>query len=205
MQKYRKCIKKCLNHMRKYTGYFLIILVLLCLYFVQQSYAKYISSASEETIMHIARWKIKVNNQDIRNNSSLNATINPVFPGNENIASNIIAPTAEGYFDLVIDARETDVSFKYTINIETAPDSSVTDLIATKYTINSGEEILFENSQVIENTVSHTDNTNLINIRVYIKWDDGENSTMDNHDDTLATTSNLPPKMKISMNLIQVV
>lgn len=191
--------------MKKYTGYFLILLIILCLYFVQESYAKYVSSASEETTMHIARWKIKVNNQDIRTNSELEATITPVFPGNDNIASNIIAPTSEGYFDLVIDARETDVSFKYTINIEVAEDSSVSDLIATKYTINNGEEIYFEDNQIIEETVARANNTNTINIRVYIKWDDSESSEMDNAADTDATESDLSPKMKISMNIIQVV
>ena len=67
--------------------------------------------------MNIARWKIIVNNKDIRDNSSSSAIISPVFLGNDNVASDIIAPGSEGYFDLIIDAKAADVSFKYKIDI----------------------------------------------------------------------------------------
>ena len=111
--------------------YIIIILgfisLLLCLFFIQESYAKYVSSADERATMSIARWKILVNNEDIRNNSTAEMIINPVFPGNENMAENIIAPTSEGYFDLIIDAREADVSFEYKIEVGVNENSIVKD------------------------------------------------------------------------------
>ena len=179
---------------------------LLCLFFIQESYAKYVASANEKATMSIARWKILVNNEDIRKNNSAETIINPVFPGNENIAQDIIAPTSEGYFDLVIDARNADVSFKYKIEIGVNENSVVKDLVATKYVINDGNEIKFvDGNTVIENTVLHRDNNSTINIRVYIVWDDGENATMDNASDTLATNGEGLALLDVKMNFTQVV
>ena len=130
---------------------------------------------------NVARWRILVNNKDIREGNTADAVIVPVFDGNENIASGIIAPTSEGYFDLVIDATEADVSFKYNINFSVNDDSAVSDLVATKYSINNGNVVdLNRDNQSITNEVLQANNTAPIYIRVYVIWDDGENSTMDN-------------------------
>ncbi len=192
--------------MKKKVILLVVLSILLCLFFVQESFAKYITEANETANMSIARWKILVNNEDIRDENTVNAVINPVFPGNDNIAENIIAPTSEGYFDLIIDAREADVSFKYKITLSVNEDSSVRDLVATKYVINDGEEIALDSSnQVIENTVLHRDNTGTINIRVYIVWNDGDGASMDNSEDTSATISSNSAMMNVSLNFTQVV
>ncbi len=179
--------------------------LILCLFFTYESYAKYISSTSEEANMQIARWRILVNNKDIRNESTTNAIITPIFEGNDNIASNIIAPTSTGYFDLIIDASQADVSFKYKIILSVNENSSVKDLIATSYQINTGEKIsLTKDNQVIEGTIIHADNINTLTIRVYIIWDDSENATMDNTADTEVTKdSNNTAKFNVNLTFTQ--
>ena len=191
---------------KKYVIILLFISLCLCLFFIQDSFAKYLTSASETANMNIARWKIIVNNKDIRDNSSSSAIISPVFLGNDNVASDIIAPGSEGYFDLIIDANAADVSFKYKIDITTDENSAVKDIIAVKYKINNGEEILFTGgNQTIEKSVLHSDNTNVINIRVYIKWNDGDGSEMDNIADTAATQNEVGAILKVNMNFTQLV
>lgn len=182
-----------------------IICLLLCIFLIQDTYAKYITTTNESANMTIARWRILVNNKDIRENSTTITTITPVFEGNDNISSGIIAPTSEGYFDLIIDAAEADVSFKYKIEISSSSSSPVKDLVATKYKIDGNEEVtLTKDNQVIENTVLHKDNTKPINIRVYIIWDDSENSTMDNYEDTEATKKeDRLAKMDVKLSFIQ--
>lgn len=191
---------------RKYFIYILaFISLVLCFFFIQESYAKYVSSTRENTEITVARWRILVNNNDIRNNSTTGASIVPVFPGNEHIAGGIIAPTSEGYFDLVIDATSADVSFKYNINLAVSSDSSVKDLVAFKYNINDGGDIVLDKSnQTIENTVLHTENTSPIKIRVYVIWDDSDSASMDNSEDTRATMDNIPAKMDVNLSFIQV-
>ncbi|MEE1371426.1 MAG: hypothetical protein U0K48_04695 [Bacilli bacterium] len=182
-----------------------IICFLLCLFFIEDTYAKYITSTNESASMNIARWRILVNNKDIRENSTTNAVITPIFNGNDNINSGIIAPNSEGYFDLIIDATEADVSFKYKIEISVNQNSPVKDLITTKYIIDNGNEIPLErDNATIENTVLHKDNTKPINIRVYIKWDDSNEATMDNDADTEATKQvDNPAKMDVKLSFIQ--
>lgn len=182
-----------------------IICFLLCLFFIEDTYAKYITSTNESASMNIARWRILVNNKDIRENSTTNAVITPIFNGNDNINSGIIAPNSEGYFDLIIDATEADVSFKYKIEISVNQNSPVKDLITTKYIIDNGNEIPLErDNATIENTVLHKDNIKPINIRVYIKWDDSNEATMDNDADTEATKQvDNPAKMDVKLSFIQ--
>lgn len=192
--------------MKKRLILLVVLSIILCLFFVQESLAKYITAADETANISIARWKILVNDEDIRDENTVNTVINPVFLGNDNIAENIIAPTSEGYFDLIIDAREADVSFKYKISMSVNKNSSVKDLVATKYVVNGGEPITMDiNNQTIENTVLYGNNNSTINIRVYIVWNDGDGSLMDNSADTLATTSGNFAMMNVSLNFAQVV
>ena len=83
---------------------FLLLVIGLCicflLFYMIQIYAKYLTSAEGNTKLTIANWNIIVNNLSIKNNTDISNSIVPIFPGTEHIASNIIAPTAEGYFDL---------------------------------------------------------------------------------------------------------
>ena len=192
--------------MKKRLILLVVLSIILCLFFVQESLAKYITAADETANISIARWKILVNDEDIRDENTVNTVINPIFLGNDNIAENIIAPTSEGYFDLIIDAREADVSFKYKISMSVNQNSSVKDLVATKYVVNGGEPITMDiNNQTIENTVLYGNNNSTINIRVYIVWNDGDGSLMDNSADTLATTSGNSAMMNVSLNFTQVV
>lgn len=192
--------------MKKRLILLVVLSIILCLFFVQESLAKYITAADETANISIARWKILVNDEDIRDENTVNTVINPVFLGNDNIAENIIAPTSEGYFDLIIDAREADVSFKYKISMSVNQNSSVKDLVASKYVVNGGEPITMDiNNQTIENTVLYGNNNSTINIRVYIVWNDGDGSLMDNSADTLATTSGNSAMMNVSLNFTQVV
>ena len=176
----------------------------LCIFFIEDSYAKYVTATSENAEINVARWRILVNNNDIRDNNSTNATITPVFPGSEHIASGIIAPTSEGYFDLIIDATAADVSFKYNITFSVNENSAVSDLVVSKYSINNGSEInLSADNQSIENTVLYVNNTGPISIRVYVYWNDGEGSTMDNTADTEATMDGKKAMMDVNLSFTQ--
>ena len=99
----------------------LVILSLFALLFslntILTTYGKYSTSIDEKAEVKIASWRILVNDEDVRNNDTETHTITPIFLGNNNINKNVIAPNAEGYFDLVIDSTHVDVSFKYEVLI----------------------------------------------------------------------------------------
>jgi hypothetical protein len=188
--------------------YILLILSFISLYvticLANETYAKYLSSATSTSSTSIARWKILVNNDDITVGATSTSLITPQFPGSDNISENVIAPNAEGYFDLVLDASNVDVSFNYTISIAPNENSPVTELVATKYLINGEEEIEFEEGEnSIEGTVNLNDEDKIVNLRVYIKWDDTLN-LMTNAQDTNTTVGNQAGLLDVTVYAIQV-
>ena len=176
--------------------------VFLCILTLQDTYAKYTSAVNETTDISIARWRILVNDFDIRSNSTTENLITPVFSGNANIASGVIAPTAEGYFDIVIDATGTDLSFAYTISVSNSDDSPVSDIKVTNCTLN-GTTIPFVDD-VITGNISLTDQR-VNTIRVYIEWFDGTGENMDNAEDTSTTMlDDSVAKINVNANFTQI-
>ena len=194
MKNYKKCILLII-----------LIAILALVFFLIQIFAKYLTSASGDTSMNVARWNILVNDVSIKNNTDISNTLAPVFPGSEHIASNIIAPTAEGYFDLNFDFSDADVSFEYEISTTVDENSVVKDLVTTGYSIDDGEKITFnEVNSPIKDTILLTDAIETQKIRVYVKWNDDETATMDNVADTIATTSETPALLHVNISFTQI-
>lgn len=186
--------------------YVVAILSLVCsLLTIRETYSKYITAASGDANMEIAKWKFSINNQDILSNSSITNTINPIFIDNTNVNDGVIAPKSEGYFDIIVDAKDVDVSFDYIVNVNVDEKSAVKDIIVTGYSINNNPRVeISNNNSTIKNTVLKSSNTKQINLRIYIKWDDSENASMDNAEDTLASLSGEKASLNVILSFIQV-
>ena len=182
------------------------IIILLTSIIIGNTVAKYITSASSNADINIARWQVLVNNQDITSATTLNNVITPVFPGTNDIASGVIAPTAEGYFDIDIDATNTDVSLSYEVTIGPNEDSIVTDLVLSGYSIDEGEKqqvVEDENGDFkIQGQIRYNSQDKDITLRVYLKWNDDteDGATMTNSDDT-STTQEEQSVAKVNVNL----
>lgn len=162
----------------------LLILVNL----VQETYAKYVSSADATSNLTIARWAFTVNNQDIIANNDFSNTILPVFDQNANIGSNVIAPTSTGYFDVTIDSSNVDVAFDEIITLSKPNTNTVDDLVFTGYKKNNDAVVSFENNTTSITTAHLLGEATTTNTyRFYIAWLDGTGETMDNADDTEAS------------------
>ncbi len=163
-----------------------MIFLSITVFLVHDSYAKYLTTLNETTNIRVARWRILVNNNDIRSNSSATAVVTPTFYHNDNISDDIIAPTSEGYFDLIIDSSGADVSFQYTLNVAVNANSAVQDLVVTGYQVDNGSVVTTITNPLYQDTILYSSGVTSKTIRVFIKWDDSANATMDNAADTLA-------------------
>ncbi len=177
-----------------------LISLFYCVNLMQDTYAKYLSSATENAELTIARWSILINDQDVVNESNFTDTISPVFAGTTNIKSDVIAPTATGYFELIINGENTDVSFRYSIGIDTT-DCAVEDLVITSYTID-GVTYTYSGSNVtgdiLLNDVSRTQT-----VRFNVQWNDNAlTENMDNAADTAASAEETTG-FSVNVNLIQ--
>lgn len=183
-----------------------IIIIVLLSIIIGNTVAKYITSKSSNADINIARWQVLVNNTDVTSAASLNNVIIPVFPGNNNIANGVIAPTAEGYFDILIDASNTDVSLSYEITTSPNDSSIVTDLVMSGYAIDGGTRqdiIPDENDEFkVTGNILYNSQDKDVSLRIYLKWNDDENdgATMTNSIDT-STTQAQESVAKVNVNL----
>lgn len=178
---------------RVFTILILITITILLLFFIRTIYAKYITTVKGDASIPISRWNLKLNSQQIINNSDISNLITPIFPGNNYISANVIAPTATGYFDLTLDYSAVDVAFKYEISVIPKENSAVMDLIVTGYSFDGGTTITnfvdYTNTK-ISKTIQLTDSHNSENIRIYLMWnDDSTTETMNNFQDALSANS----------------
>ena len=184
-----------------------ILTVVLLIFILSSTYARYRSTKELQLTADVARWNIKLNGQKILDDSvDFSTIITPVFPGNEHIAPNVIAPTVEGYFDIVVDYEEVDVAFTYNFSFD-SDESLVKDLVVFKYNVYDCDITDTANSSAIptsSTTIANADlsttatvtgsipydasaTNKLKSIRIYVKWIDNLIATMNNAEDTNTT------------------
>ncbi|MDO4341771.1 MAG: hypothetical protein Q4C44_03395 [bacterium] len=189
---------------RKFRFLLALIALFICLSSIEKTYAKYVTAASGNADISISRWNIKLNDFDITNGSNFSSAIIPAFNGNDYIAADIIAPGAEGQFDITIDGSETDTAYSLDFAISVSGQSDVKDLIITKYTIGDDLTEYTYDGNLITN-FNLTDEKN-ITYHFFVKWNDDDlTETMNNSDDTTAAVNNGKAIMDINIKVTQLV
>lgn len=191
----------------KFIIVFIVVLACSFTYLYQSSYAKYRKRVTADVGLTVAKWTIKINNEDIRNNKQLTNKLVPEFEESEYTKANVLAPGSKGYCDIVIDSTNVDVNFEIKL-LATVPDtSSIVDLRVTDYIINPSDtntEKITYNEEEINISVVH--NTPQTVVRLFIKWDDDPNTQqMDNEADTNAAVDTTSEAIiEINTNFTQV-
>ena len=179
--------------------------LIICITQISQTYAKYIESKEGDTAFTVAGWKILINNQDITTGAELSSLINPVYENNNNVATGVIAPGSEGYFDLEINATNTEVSFNYNISIMPSQQSAVSDLVVSAYKIGNGPITQVNNGlNNLTNTIHYNDSNKIVNLRIYFKWKEGEGEQMNNTADTNASINEGTGKLVVRAAFTQI-
>ena len=185
---------------------FRLIIALISLIFlvdmVQDTYAKYISSADAVKNFTIARWSFLVNNQDVLSNNNFSNTITPTFDTNTNIATGVVAPTSTGYFDVTIDSTNVDVAFDEIITLSQGDNNTVSDLIFTGYKKNNDAIVSFTNSTTISTTHPKDEQNRTNTYRFYIEWKDGNGETLDNFEDAYESNNGIA-SVKVNIQFVQ--
>jgi len=108
------------NKILKLTGTVMFVSVLAVI-LVSSTYAKYTSSASGSDTATVAKWAIKLNNEDITQVESVNfGLFDTIYDTDgENVEGNVaegkIAPGTSGKFNLELE-NDSEVTAEYTIN-----------------------------------------------------------------------------------------
>lgn len=169
-----------------------LIVVFLLIDSVTSTYARYVSAASANISTDFARWQISVNNTNITSNYSSSIEFTPIIDSNPNVAAGKVAPGSTGYFDIVINPENVDVSFDYTISITKAANSEISDLNIVNYAIVDPStpnviNKISSNGSNITNTLTYNNSVsnfkfNTFIVRIFFVWDDTTGTMTDAQD-----------------------
>ena len=174
---------------------------------VSNTYSRYVAAAEENIDIALANWQILLNNEDITSSSTSVGLINPVILENENVASNKLAPSSRGYFDIDIDASSVELSFNYNIKLD--KNEILDDLFITKYQIINDENEESYYIDIVNNEINGTINYSKdeiikpFKIRVFFEWFDDENNNSNDENDTEIIKNNESLKINASIKFTQ--
>ena len=175
----------------------ILFMILVVAYRLINTYALFYSEGQGVVKQDNATWLIYVNNNNITSENSNKFTIDTFeIEENSHVAPGKAAPGVSGSFYIIIDPKNTNVSIKYSVNLDKSY------LITDRINIVSVEEIENNNTLIRtdENTytgvipLSDIKNGKTNKIKVKINWENDENNNkMDTTIGTLKSyTINIP-------------
>lgn len=162
--------------MKKWIFLLFIVVVCLTIYEIRHSFSLFENEKDIVVNSSIGKWEITVNNSDVPKTATFTAN-NIVVVGDNNVKENYFAPGTHGYFDIVINPNDTDVSIYYEIFCRT-------DLILNNHIKVTEIENVDNNPLIRVGDLSYADviplsdikNHATRTIRFHIEWDNNENN-----------------------------
>lgn len=187
----------------------IIVLTILVLTFLilRSTYSKYINKSTGNYNVRLGTWSVKVNNQDITQPGTTSFNIGNFewdTASNPYAGQGKIIPGAKGYFNIRIDPTDTDVSIKYTvqinkeeflrkiaegISISTDTTAGLTKKVNLQITsiqvndvlvtppIDDSENINLCFIKLLEDIQSEEETDRIDNLRVEVTWVDNEDNS----------------------------
>ncbi len=172
--------------MRKTLAVICLIFVIITVYEISTSYAKYVSEVEGTMEKPVGAWVIKVNDNDISaSNTSHNFNINNLtFLESSYVAPGKLAPNTEAYFDIDIDPTGTSVAIRFDVTLDFS-DLNVSDSIYFDYAckvVNGIEETegmirTAANTYTGIMTLDEVLNNQITTARFYVLWDGSDDAS----------------------------
>lgn len=160
-----------------------ILFVILTIFLVRSTYARYITSLTAKSYVELGSWLIYVNDQNIMQNSDVSDKIIPVFNSNpEYIAEGKIVPTSTGYVEITIDHTNVTVPFRYEVSFALDDSTNLEDFKMIGYSINGVESESVD--AVITDDVFPDEENKTQTLKLNFGWLDGEGEILDDIQDT---------------------
>ena len=176
------------------------IMIFISIYEIKNTYGLFESKKEIDIDKSVAKWNIYINDNNL--NTTETFTIdNFTFQETDTVAKDKIAPGILGWFDILIDARDTQVSIIYEITFDfTSLPSNIT---VEKIEEINGREIIKTGPNTYSNYITVDDINNNVKdtIRVYIKWNNDEENN--ENDTNIGIIKNNSIKIPVSITVSQ--
>ncbi len=118
---------------------FVLLITIIAVILVANTYAKYITSKDLEAVATVAKWSIKLGGKDITQNEAVTfdlfTTVKDTDGSDEtDVSANRIAPGTQGSFDVELE-NASEVTAKYTVTFE----SQNTSNIPVEFSVDGGK------------------------------------------------------------------
>ena len=176
------------------------IMIFISIYEIKNTYGLFESKKEIDIDKSVAKWNIYINDNNL--NTTETFTIdNFTFQETDTVAKDKIAPGILGWFDILIDARDTQVSIIYEITFDfTSLPSNIT---VEKIEEINGREIIKTGPNTYSNYITLDDINNNVKdtIRVHITWNNDEESN--ENDTNIGIIKNNSIKIPVSITVSQ--
>ena len=150
-----------------------LLMLFFTIYLTMDTYALFESNKNYDVSSDIAKFVIKVNGSEAKTEEFVVDSI--AYYENEYVIENKIAPLVDGYFDIVIDAEEVEVSLRYDIEFDFSS-LSIPGLVISYITELGGNTLVLTDKDTYSGviTLADMDSSTVNTVRVSISWQNDE-------------------------------
>lgn len=150
-----------------------LLMLFFTIYLTMDTYALFESNKNYDVSSDIAKFVIKVNGSEAKTEEFVVDSI--AYYENEYVIENKIAPLVDGYFDIVIDAEEVEVSLRYDIEFDFSS-LSIPGLVISSITELGGNTLVLTDKDTYSGviTLADMDSSTVNTVRVSISWQNDE-------------------------------
>lgn len=153
----------------------MIMFILVALYFVSGTYARYTSSITGNAAVSTANWAVKFKKgttEEVSNNFDLAFTVE----NNNNVVPGKIAPSVTAKAKINLDLTGTEVAVDYTATIDTDALASAFGASAKNVTVTvNGSESATGTKSLVDNAAFTSEN-GIVEIEIAITWDNKDDA-----------------------------
>lgn len=162
-----------MNNMKRVLLLISLLMLFFTIYLTMDTYALFESNKNYDVSSDIAKFVIKVNGSEAKTEEFVVDSI--AYYENEYVIDNKIAPLVDGYFDIVIDAEEVEVSLRYDIEFDFSS-LSIPGLVISSITELGGNTLVLTDKDTYSGviTLADMDSSTVNTVRVSISWQNDE-------------------------------
>lgn len=162
-----------MNNMKRVLLLISLLMLFFTIYLTMDTYALFESNKNYDVSSDIAKFVIKVNGSEAKTEEFVVDSI--AYYENEYVIENKIAPLVDGYFDIVIDAEEVEVSLRYNIEFDFSS-LSIPGLVISSITELGGNTLVLTDKDTYSGviTLADMDSSTVNTVRVSISWQNDE-------------------------------
>lgn len=156
---------------------------ILTFFLLISTYGIFESGIFRDVIMDISKWEVEINGSIVTNEQKTFSVNDITWNYSDNVAAGKVAPGMDGYFDIIIDPKSTDVSVRFDITYDIDFLNQINPaIIVTKVEEINGNKIILTDKNTYTGVIDieEINSGKIYTIRTYIKWEDLiENNELD--------------------------